>query len=159
RLPAVALLKRMVRDGAVGEVRLWRGVWLSDEFVDPAIPFDWRFDRAMSGATIADLGAPLIDLARAVAGEIDAVVAQSGAFVRERGAGPRGRPGSRGGDRRRLVGAAPLRPRRAGRDRAGGELRAPAGRLQRRGEGEPGAARLRLPPPQRALVRLDRRRS
>jgi predicted dehydrogenase len=84
RLPAVALLERMVREGAVGEVRLWRGVWLSDEFVDRAIPFDWRFDRAMGGTTIADLGAHLIDLARATAGEIDAVVAQSETFVRER---------------------------------------------------------------------------
>ena len=27
----------------VGKVQLWRAIWLSDEFVDPAIPFDWRF--------------------------------------------------------------------------------------------------------------------
>ena len=36
RLPAVALMRRMVADGAVGEVRLWRATWLSDEFTDPA---------------------------------------------------------------------------------------------------------------------------
>ena len=63
RLPAVSLMKRMIDEGAVGKVRLWRATWLSDEFVDPAIPFDWRFDRAVGGSTIADLGSHLIDLA------------------------------------------------------------------------------------------------
>jgi predicted dehydrogenase len=84
RLPAVALLERMVREGRIGEVRLWRGTWLSDEFVDPAISFDWRFERGSGGTTIADLGAHLIDLARATAGEVEAVVAQSATFVPRR---------------------------------------------------------------------------
>ena len=52
RLPAVALMHRMVGEGAVGEVRLWRATWLSDEFTDPDTPFDWRFDRAMGGTTM-----------------------------------------------------------------------------------------------------------
>src|SRR5579859_705890 len=30
RLPALALMLRMVAEGAIGDVRLWRGVWLSD---------------------------------------------------------------------------------------------------------------------------------
>jgi predicted dehydrogenase len=68
RLPAVALMHRMVADGAVGEVGLWRASWLSDEFTDPATPWDWRFDRAMGGTTIADLGSHLIDLARWMVG-------------------------------------------------------------------------------------------
>lgn len=88
RLPALSLLKRMVAEGAVGEVRLWRATWLSDEFVDPAIPFDWRFDRRMGGSTIADLGAHLIDLAHWVVGEIEEVTAQSETFVRERSGTP-----------------------------------------------------------------------
>jgi predicted dehydrogenase len=45
KLPAVSLMKRMIAEGKVGKVRLWRAIWLSDEFVDPAIPFDWRFER------------------------------------------------------------------------------------------------------------------
>lgn len=84
RLPALSLLQRMVAGGAVGEVRLWRATWLSDEFVDPTIPFDWRFDVNMGGTTIADLGAHLIDLARWIVGEIEEVSAQSETFVRER---------------------------------------------------------------------------
>ncbi len=84
RLPAVALMRKMIEDGAVGQVRLWRATWLSDEFTDPATPFDWRFDRAMGGTTIADLGSHLVDLALWMAGGIGAVCAQSETFVRER---------------------------------------------------------------------------
>jgi predicted dehydrogenase len=89
RLPAVSLMKRMVDEGAVGTVRLWRGTWLSDEFVDPSIPFDWRFDRSIGGSTIADLGSHLIDIAMWMAGGITEASAQSETFVRER-SGPRG---------------------------------------------------------------------
>jgi predicted dehydrogenase len=88
RLPALSLLKRMVDEGAIGEVRLWRATWLSDEFVDPAIPFDWRFDVDMGGTTIADLGAHLVDLARWIVGDIEEVTAQSETFVVERSGRP-----------------------------------------------------------------------
>src|SRR5882724_466743 len=62
RLPALSLLAQMVGEGAVGDVLLWRGAWLSDEFLDPGIPFDWRFEKRLGASTIADLGAHLIDL-------------------------------------------------------------------------------------------------
>ena len=84
RLPAVALMQRMIADGTIGEVRLWRALWLSDEFTDPATPFDWRFDRAMGGTTIADLGSHMLDMARWMVGPIAEVVAQSETFIRER---------------------------------------------------------------------------
>lgn len=87
RLPAVALMKRMVEEGRIGEVLLWRGTWLSDEFLDPDIPFDWRFERATGGSTIADLGAHLIDLALWMVGDIDEVNGQSETFTRERSGG------------------------------------------------------------------------
>src|SRR5207253_2815644 len=88
RLPAVSLMKRMVDEGAVGQVRLVRATWLSDEFVDPAIPFDWRFDRSMGGTTIADLGSHLIDMATWMAGPIAEVSGQSETFAREPAAPP-----------------------------------------------------------------------
>jgi predicted dehydrogenase len=84
RLPAVALMRQMIADGAVGEVRLWRACWLSDEFTDAATPHDWRFDRAMGGTTIADLGSHLVDLALWMVGPIGEVCAQSETFVRDR---------------------------------------------------------------------------
>ena len=84
RLPALALMRQLVADGRVGEVRLWRAAWLSDEFLDPLIPFDWRFERRMGASTIADLGAHLVDLALWIVGEIEEVNAQSETFTRER---------------------------------------------------------------------------
>jgi predicted dehydrogenase len=84
RLPAVSLMKRMVDEGSVGKVRLWRATWLSDEFADPAIPFDWRFDKPMGGSTIADLGSHLIDMALWMVGDVAEVCGQSHTFVTER---------------------------------------------------------------------------
>ena len=63
RLPAVSLMAEMIANGELGEIHLWRGTWLSDEFVDPDIAFDWRFESAMGGSTIGDLGSHLIDMA------------------------------------------------------------------------------------------------
>ena len=84
RLPAVSLMRRMIADGTIGDVRLWRATWLSDEFTDPATPYDWRFDRSMGGTTIADLGSHLIDMALWMVGPITEVSAQSATFIRTR---------------------------------------------------------------------------
>jgi predicted dehydrogenase len=92
RLPAVALMRRMVADGSIGEVRLWRGTWLSDEFTDPAMPFDWRFDRTIGGTTIADLGSHMLDLALWMVGPIREVSGQSATFIAERPFGDGTRP-------------------------------------------------------------------
>jgi predicted dehydrogenase len=84
RLPALSLMKQLVASGRLGEVRLWRGSWLSDEFADPEIPFDWRFERRQGASTIADLGAHLLDLAGWIVGDIEAVSAQSKTFTHSR---------------------------------------------------------------------------
>ncbi len=84
RLPALSLLKRMVDDGRIGKVLLWRASWLSDEFLDPGIPFDWRFERRVGGSTIGDLGAHLVDLAQWIVGDVVEVSAQSSTFTSER---------------------------------------------------------------------------
>jgi len=84
RLPAVALMRQMIAAGAIGEVRLWRATWLSDEFTDPATPHDWRFDAGLGGTTIADLGSHLIDLAHWQVGGIRSVCAQAETFIRQR---------------------------------------------------------------------------
>jgi predicted dehydrogenase len=84
RLPALSLMKQMIDEGRIGEPRLWRGTWLSDEFLDPDLPFDWRFERRQGASTIADLGAHLIDLAGWMVGEIESVSAQSETFTRAR---------------------------------------------------------------------------
>jgi len=84
RLPAVSLMKKMIDDGDIGEVILWRCTWLTDEFADPATPFDWRFDRKIGGSTIADLGCHVIDLALWMVGNINRVNAHSTTFTKFR---------------------------------------------------------------------------
>jgi predicted dehydrogenase len=84
RLPALSLMKQLIDEGRIGEPCLWRGIWLSDEFLDPDLPFDWRFERSQGASTIADLGAHLIDLAQWMVGEIDSVSAQSQTFTTSR---------------------------------------------------------------------------
>jgi len=87
RLPALSLMKQLIDEGRIGAVRLWRGSWLSDEFADPEIPFDWRFERRQGASTISDLGAHLIDLAGWMVGPLDAVSAQSHTFTASRSDG------------------------------------------------------------------------
>jgi predicted dehydrogenase len=91
RLPAVALMKQMIDEGAIGDVLMWRAIWMTDEFLDKTIPFDWRFDVTMGGSSIADLGAHLFDMALWMVGDIDKVTAQSSTFTAERSTpdGPR----------------------------------------------------------------------
>jgi predicted dehydrogenase len=84
RLPAVSLMAEMIQNGELGVVHLWRGTWLSDEFVDPDIAFDWRFEWSMGGSTIGDLGSHLIDMATWMLGAIDDVSAMSSTFIRNR---------------------------------------------------------------------------
>jgi predicted dehydrogenase len=93
RLPALALMKQLIEEGRIGEPRLWRGTWLSDEFLDPELPFDWRFERRQGASTVADLGAHLIDLASWMVGGIESVSAHSGTFT------PTRRDGDTGHDR------------------------------------------------------------
>jgi len=81
KLPALALMKQMVDEGRIGQPRLWRATWLSDEFLDPDVPVDWRFERRQGASTMADLGAHLIDLAGWMVGPVRSVSAQSATFV------------------------------------------------------------------------------
>jgi predicted dehydrogenase len=81
RLPAIALMRQMIADGAIGTPQLWRSSWLSDEFSDVSTPFDWRFDRQMGASTVADLGSHLIDLAEWMIGPIAEVCGQSQTFT------------------------------------------------------------------------------
>lgn len=86
RVPAVALARRLVRDGRLGELRHVRAQYLQDWIIDSQFPLVWRLqkDKAGSGA-LGDLGAHIIDLAQYVAGDaINGVSALTETFVKER---------------------------------------------------------------------------
>jgi predicted dehydrogenase len=72
-VPAVRLARELIEQGALGELRHFRGRYLQDWGEDPSLD-TWRFhpDEAGSGA-LGDLGTHVIDLARFLAGEVSTV--------------------------------------------------------------------------------------
>lgn len=86
RVPAIALARRLVEQGRLGEVRHVRAQYLQDWIADPAVPLSWRLqkERAGSGA-LGDIGAHIIDLTQYITGDrIAAVSSLMETFVKER---------------------------------------------------------------------------
>ena len=85
RAPAVALARRLIDEGKLGAIRHFDAVYYQDWLVDPDSHFVWRHDikEAGSGAH-GDMNAHLVDLARYLVGEIDAVSGAQEIFIRER---------------------------------------------------------------------------
>jgi predicted dehydrogenase len=85
RVPAVQLAKRLIDEGRLGEIRLWRAVYLQDWLLDPAAPMTWRLRKETGGAgPLADLGSHLVDLAHFLVGPIGEVVGTAETFIKER---------------------------------------------------------------------------
>lgn len=83
--PAMALAKRLVDQGGVGEITRFRGAFLHDWALDPEVPIGWRFSRVRAGAgALGDIGSHLIDLARFMAGDVRRVMARSATLISER---------------------------------------------------------------------------
>jgi predicted dehydrogenase len=86
RVPAIALARRLVADGKIGDIRHVRAQYLQDWIVDPEAPLTWRLqkDKAGSGA-LGDIGAHIVDLTQYITGEqIIGVSALLETFVKER---------------------------------------------------------------------------
>jgi predicted dehydrogenase len=86
RVPAVALARRLVAQGRIGQVRHVRGAYLQDWIIDPEFPLVWRLqkDKAGSGA-LGDIGAHIVDMAQFVVGdELTGVSALTETFIKDR---------------------------------------------------------------------------
>ncbi|WP_311932502.1 Gfo/Idh/MocA family oxidoreductase, partial [Microbispora sp. H11081] len=86
RVPAVALARRFIEQGRLGEIRHVRAQYLQDWIVDPEFPLVWRLqkDKAGSGA-LGDIGAHIIDTAQFIIGRsLTGVSAITETFVKER---------------------------------------------------------------------------
>ncbi len=86
RVPAVALMRRMVEAGRIGTIRHVRANYLQDWIVDPDFPLVWRLRKEVAGSgALGDIGAHIIDLTQHVTGQsITAVTALTETFVRSR---------------------------------------------------------------------------
>lgn len=83
--PAVALAKRMISDGKLGEIHHIRSVYLQDWIADPQFPLVWRLTKEVAGSgSLGDIGSHMIDLARYLIGEFTEVNGFLHTFVKER---------------------------------------------------------------------------
>jgi predicted dehydrogenase len=82
-VPAVRLARELIEAGELGELRHFRGRYLQDwgDTTDEI----WRFDRETAGSgALGDLATHVIDLARYLVGEVDAVSGFLRTFIPER---------------------------------------------------------------------------
>ncbi len=86
RTPALALAKRMVEQGRLGNIRHIRAQYLQDWLSDENAPMTWRLDKSKSGSgSLGDIGAHSVDAAQWVTGrKITGVSALLQTFVPER---------------------------------------------------------------------------
>jgi predicted dehydrogenase len=86
RVPAIALARRLVEQGRLGDIRHVRAQYLQDWLSDPRSPMTWRLDKDKAGSgALGDIGAHIIDLTQHITG--DSIVAVNGmldTFVHER---------------------------------------------------------------------------
>jgi predicted dehydrogenase len=83
RQPAVALARRTIAEGRLGQIRHIRVQYLQDWLSDPDSPYTWRLDATRSGSgALGDLGAHAVDLAQwLTASRITTLSARTQRFV------------------------------------------------------------------------------
>lgn len=86
RTPALALARRMVAEGRLGQIRHVRAQYLQDWLSDADAPLTWRLDKSKSGSgSLGDIGAHSIDAAQWITGRnITGVSALLETFVKDR---------------------------------------------------------------------------
>jgi len=85
RVPAIALAKHLIKEGAIGNVWHFYAAYYQDWLVDPAYAHTWRHDAKLGGSGAhGDLNSHTVDLARYLVGEIEAVSGAKETFIRER---------------------------------------------------------------------------
>src|SRR5881394_2041760 len=85
RIPAIALARKMIQDGAIGNVYHYYARYAQDWIVDPEFPLVWRLQKGVSGSgTHGDINAHIIDLARYLVGEFKEVCGLMHTFIKER---------------------------------------------------------------------------
>lgn len=85
RIPAIAQARKMIEEGAIGQVYHYYARYAQDWIVDPNFPLVWRLQKGVSGSgTHGDINAHIIDLARYLVGEFSEVCGLMHTFIKER---------------------------------------------------------------------------
>jgi len=85
RIPAIALAKRMMTEGALGRIYHFRARYAQERLADPEFPLNWRMQKETSGSGVhSDINSHIVDLARYLVGEFTQVCGVVHTFVPER---------------------------------------------------------------------------
>jgi predicted dehydrogenase len=85
RIPAIAQAKKMIEEGAIGEIYHYYARYAQDWIVNPDFPLVWRLQKGVSGSgTHGDINAHIIDLGRYLVGEFQEVCGLMHTFIKER---------------------------------------------------------------------------
>jgi len=86
RAPAVMLARELVASGRLGQIYHYRGTYLQDWIVDPALPLLWRFQKEKAGSgALGDILSHSLDLGRFVLGsEVTEVAGALETFIKRR---------------------------------------------------------------------------
>ncbi|HEY6292089.1 MAG TPA: Gfo/Idh/MocA family oxidoreductase [Terriglobia bacterium] len=85
KIPAVALVRKLIDEGRLGTLCHYHGAYLQDWIIDPQFPLVWRLQKKFTGAgALGDIGSHAIDLARYLNAEFTAVTGQLTTFIKER---------------------------------------------------------------------------
>lgn len=74
RTPATQYVRRLLAEGAIGDITWFRAEMTEDFLADPALPATWRTDGAANGC-IGDLAPHIFNAALALIGQIERVMA------------------------------------------------------------------------------------
>jgi len=85
RIPAIALAKKLITEGALGQIYHYHARYAQDWSVDPEFPVNWRLQKNISGSGAhGDINSHIIDLARYLVGEFQEVSGLMHTFITER---------------------------------------------------------------------------
>jgi predicted dehydrogenase len=85
KIPAVALVRRLIDEGRLGVIYHYHGAYLQDWIIDPQFPLVWRLQKKLAGAgALGDIGSHAIDLGRYLNAEFNSVAGQMTTFIKER---------------------------------------------------------------------------
>ena len=85
RIPAIAQAKKMIEEGAIGDIYHYNARYAQDWIVDPDFPLVWRLQKGVSGSGAhGDINAHIIDLARYLVGEFKEISGMMNTFIKQR---------------------------------------------------------------------------
>lgn len=75
RTPATQFARKLIAEGAIGDITWFRGEHTEDFYADPQIPSSWR-TSGVSNGTMGDLAPHMINAALALVGQVDKLIAE-----------------------------------------------------------------------------------